>query len=235
MRTYAYIRVSKERDDMISPEIQRDEISAYCGKKGWEITEWFQDLDLSGRAWDRRKRKGLDDLMARALAGECDAVVFYRIDRLSREEEDFHAVLAALQRAGVVCDSPGNSNDGSPEASLIWSISAALAKYESVRLVARLKDAHRKLARMGRWEVGRSRGVGIEWWTITACAWSSMNSCGSSVCGCTRPTSRGGRHVASPGRSTSAGSRRRAASFGTKGRSLAPCRRPAGRGPGRGR
>ena len=26
MRAFAYIRVSKERDDMISPEIQRDEI-----------------------------------------------------------------------------------------------------------------------------------------------------------------------------------------------------------------
>jgi site-specific DNA recombinase len=154
MRTFAYIRVSKERDDMISPEIQRDEITAYCNKKGWEVSEWFQDLDLSGRSWDRKKRRGLDDLMARALAGECDAVVFYRIDRLSREEEDFHAVLAALQRAGVVCDSPGNPNDGSPEASLIWSISAALAKYESVRLGARIRDAHRKLARMGRWSGG---------------------------------------------------------------------------------
>ena len=111
-------------------------------------------LDLSGRAWDRKKRKGLDDLLGRALAGECDAVVFYRIDRLSREEADLHAMLAALQRAGVVCDSPGNPNDGSPEASLLWSISAALAKYESVRLGARLKDAHKKLARMGRWSGG---------------------------------------------------------------------------------
>lgn len=141
---------------MISPEIQRDEIARYCEKKGWEVTEWFQDLDLSGRSWDRKKRKALDDLMARALGGECDAVVFYRIDRLSREEADFHPMLAALRRAGVVCDSPSNPNDGSPESDLIWSISAALAKYESVRLGARLRDAHRKLARMGRWSGGRA-------------------------------------------------------------------------------
>ena len=154
MRTFGYIRVSKERDDMISPEIQKDEISRYCERKGWEVTEYFQDLDLSGRSWDRKKRKGLEELMARALAGECDAVVFYRIDRLSREEEDLHAMLAALQRAGVVCDSPGNPNDGSPESALLWSISAALAKYESVRLGARLRDAHAKLARMGRWSGG---------------------------------------------------------------------------------
>ena len=71
MKTFAYIRVSKERDDMISPGIQRDEISRYCAQKGWTVAEWFQDLDLSGRAWDRKKRKALDEFMARAPAGEC--------------------------------------------------------------------------------------------------------------------------------------------------------------------
>lgn len=151
---FAYVRVSKERDDMISPEIQRDEILRYCETKGWDVTEWFQDLDVSGRSWDRKKREGLEALMGRALAGECDAVVLYRIDRLCREKEDFHAPLAALQRAGVHCDSPSNPNDGSPESALISSISAALAKYDSVRLGARLRDAHRKLARMGRWPGG---------------------------------------------------------------------------------
>lgn len=92
--------------------------------------------------------------MARALAGECEVVVFYRIDRLSREEEDFHPMLAALRRAGIHCDSPSNPNDGSAESELIWSISTALAKYESVRLGARVRDAHRHLAKTARWHGG---------------------------------------------------------------------------------
>jgi DNA invertase Pin-like site-specific DNA recombinase len=153
MRVFGYIRVSKERDDMISPEIQRDEIERYCTKKGWDVTEWFEDLDFTGRV-GREKRPGLDALMERALAGECEGVVFYRIDRLSREEADFHPMLAALRRAGIHCDSPANPNDGSPEAQLIWSISAALAKYESVRLGLRLRDAHRRLAKTGKWHGG---------------------------------------------------------------------------------
>jgi site-specific DNA recombinase len=154
MKAFGYIRVSKLGEESISPEIQRDEISRYCAQKGWTVTEWFQDLDLSGRAWDRKKRRALDELMTRALAGECDVVVFYRVDRLSREEADFHPMLATLRRAGIHCDSPSNPNDGSPESDLIWSISAALAKYESVRLGARLRDAHRRLAKMGRWPGG---------------------------------------------------------------------------------
>jgi DNA invertase Pin-like site-specific DNA recombinase len=39
------------------PEIQRDEIQHYCDTKGWEVTEWFQDLDLSGRSWTARSAK----------------------------------------------------------------------------------------------------------------------------------------------------------------------------------
>lgn len=154
MRAYAYVRVSKARDEMISPEIQRDEITRFANQKGWTIVGWYEDLDLSGRAWDRGRREGLNRLLDDALAGGCDVVLFYKIDRLAREEEDFHAILAALRRSGIHCDSPGNPNDGSPESALIWSISAALAKYESVKIGSRIRDAHRRLRSTGRWHGG---------------------------------------------------------------------------------
>ncbi|MCL5942128.1 MAG: recombinase family protein [Actinobacteria bacterium] len=153
-RAFGYVRVSKSRDDMISPEIQRDEITRFAEQKGWTVIAVYEDLDLSGRSWDRGRREGLNRLLDDALAGACDVVLFYRIDRLAREEADFHAILATLTRAGIHCDSPGNPNDGSPESALIWSISAALAKYESVKIGARLRDAHRRLAREGRWSGG---------------------------------------------------------------------------------
>lgn len=136
---------------MVSPGIQRDEIEKYATDKGWTIVGWFEDLDISGRT---DERPGLQAMLRDATGGAADVVVFYRIDRLSREERDFHAILATLQRAGVHCDSVGNPNDGSPESGLIWSISAALAKYESVRLGGRIRDSHKRLARLGRWGGG---------------------------------------------------------------------------------
>ncbi|MHB8867493.1 MAG: recombinase family protein [Thermoleophilia bacterium] len=154
MRAYAYVRVSKLGEASISPEIQRDELSRFADQKGWTITGWYEDLDLSGRAWDRSRREGLNRLLDDALAGGCDVVLFYKIDRLAREEEDFHAILAALRRSGIHCDSPGNPNDGSAESALIWSISAALAKYESVKIGSRVRDAHRRLAKQARWSGG---------------------------------------------------------------------------------
>jgi len=36
--------------------------------------------------------------MARDLAGVCDAVVFYPIDHLSREDADFHSTMKSPKR-----------------------------------------------------------------------------------------------------------------------------------------
>lgn len=150
MRTFAYIRVSKERDEMISPEIQRDEISRFCKTKGWDISEWFQDLDLSGRLGPE-DRPALQELLRRAQDRDCDAVVFYRIDRLSREPAHHYAILASLREAGVRVDSVGLPADDTPEGAFMWDLSAALAKLESLRLGKRLRDMHRRLASQGRW------------------------------------------------------------------------------------
>jgi DNA invertase Pin-like site-specific DNA recombinase len=136
---------------MVSPEIQTHEIERFCEQRGWTIVGRYSDIDLSGRTTER---PGLQQLLRDATKATCDAVVFYRIDRLSREEADFHAILASLRRAGIHVDSVGNPNDGTAESALLWSISAALAKYESVRLGKRISDSHRELARRGRWHGG---------------------------------------------------------------------------------
>ena len=153
MKTFAYIRVSKERDDMISPEIQRDEIQRYCAQKGWTVADWFQDLDLSGRLGPE-ERPALQELLRRAQDGECEAVVFYRIDRLSREPAHHYAILTSLREAGVRVDSVGLPADDTPEGAFMWDLSAALAKLESLRLGKRLRDMHRRLAAQGRWNGG---------------------------------------------------------------------------------
>lgn len=58
MHGLGYIRVSKERADMISPDIRRDEIMRYAVRHDLETVEWFEDLDLSGRT-DERLASGL--------------------------------------------------------------------------------------------------------------------------------------------------------------------------------
>lgn len=151
MRAAGYIRVSREKEGQVSPDFQRSEITAYCARKGWTITDWFEDIDISGRT---DQRPGLQELLAGAQDGAFDAVVFYRIDRLSREPAHHYAILAALEEAGVQVDSVGLPADGSPESGFMWDLSAALAKLESLRLGKRLRSMHAQLAREGKYASG---------------------------------------------------------------------------------
>ena len=151
MRTFAYIRVSKERDGMVSPEIQADEIARHCERRGWMIAETFTDIDISGKL-PPEKRPGLQELLSRLP--ECDMVVVYRVDRLSREPADYYAITAMLREAGVGIDAAAQPKDPSPESDLLWDLSAVLARYESLKLGARLKDMHRRIASQGRWSGG---------------------------------------------------------------------------------
>ena len=148
MRAAAYVRVSKDHDGSISPDIQRAEVTAHCERKGWTVVEVFQDLDISGRT---DKRPGLQEMLRKAQDGAFDAVVFYRIDRLSREPAHHYAILAALNEAGVAVDSVGMPADGTPEGAFMWDLSAALAKLESLRLGKRLRSMHAELARQGKY------------------------------------------------------------------------------------
>ena len=53
-RAVAYVRVSQARDEGISPELQLRAITDYCRRRGYQVTETLQDLDLTGRIWRHR-------------------------------------------------------------------------------------------------------------------------------------------------------------------------------------
>ncbi|MFX4673881.1 hypothetical protein ABTB51_19370, partial [Acinetobacter baumannii] len=46
-RGIAAIRVSKERDNMTSPEIQRHVISEFAARENIDIVEWIEGIDES--------------------------------------------------------------------------------------------------------------------------------------------------------------------------------------------
>ena len=47
-RALGLVRVSKERDGMVSPEVQRHAISDYATARGYQINGWLEGLDESG-------------------------------------------------------------------------------------------------------------------------------------------------------------------------------------------
>jgi site-specific DNA recombinase len=98
-RAFGYVRLSSvdEEERTTSPQRQRARIERLSADRGWELVETFEDIDVS--AFNGKHRPGYERMRARL--GEVDAIVFWRLDRLSRSVLDFSRFLDQTQRAGV--------------------------------------------------------------------------------------------------------------------------------------
>jgi DNA invertase Pin-like site-specific DNA recombinase len=135
---------------MISPSIQRDEITRYADAHGFTITEFFEDLDITGRT---DARPGLQALLA--AAGDVDAVIVYRLDRFTREPLHYYQMVHALTAAGVALHDAGESrHEDTPETDFMRGIKILIAKQESRNIGRRAEATHRRLAKVGRWGGG---------------------------------------------------------------------------------
>lgn len=79
-----YIRVStQEQVENYSIEVQRERLEAFCKSKGWDIYNVYIDGGYSGASLERPDlQRLLKDL------NNIDAVVVYKLDRLSRSQKD---------------------------------------------------------------------------------------------------------------------------------------------------
>lgn len=82
-----YIRVSTARQDQegYSIPLQKERLFAFCKAKGWVVAGLFVDPGHSGSTLDR---PGMVSLMEGVEAGKFDAVLVYKLDRLSRSQKD---------------------------------------------------------------------------------------------------------------------------------------------------
>jgi DNA invertase Pin-like site-specific DNA recombinase len=86
-----YVRVSRMKEDGISPDLQRAAIEAYAIAHGHDIIWLDPDLDESGKSLDR---PSIQDALARLARGEADGIVAAKLDRLTRSVGDLGKLLA---------------------------------------------------------------------------------------------------------------------------------------------
>ena len=152
MRAFGYVRISKLDEGTTSPARQREAISKLCSERAWTLVEMIEDLDLS--AYKRGvKRPGFDRMMGRL--GEVEAIVFWRIDRLSRSVADFSRILEACDAAGVKLVSTDQQIDTTSAIGKAFvQISSVFAELESGTLSERSRQMHAHLRAKGK-HVGR--------------------------------------------------------------------------------
>ncbi|WDH77868.1 recombinase family protein [Microbacterium esteraromaticum] len=99
-RAVAMIRVSKERDGMTSPDVQRHAIQQHADANNIHIIDWVEGIDESGSdrksAWWPR----LDQSIARIEAGECDTILVWRFSRVGRQRLRWAIALDKVDTLG---------------------------------------------------------------------------------------------------------------------------------------
>jgi DNA invertase Pin-like site-specific DNA recombinase len=98
-RAVGIVRVSRQREDPVSPSEQRQRIEAACDREGFALLETFNEPDVSGGA-PLDKRPGLSRAVALIEQGKADVIVVAYFDRLFRSVSVQHEVAERVEAAG---------------------------------------------------------------------------------------------------------------------------------------
>ena len=152
IRAASYLRVSTEGQEL---ENQRAEIRPFIDRRGWKLEYTFEDVVSGGKK--ERDRPGFAAMLTAAHQRKFDIVVFWALDRLTREGT--RATLDYLQRLeskgiNYVSYQEQWLDSTGPFKDVVISIFATLAKQERARIsertIAGLKVARAKGKRLGR-------------------------------------------------------------------------------------
>lgn len=138
-RVVAYVRVSKEREEMISPAVQEDAIRAACARKGYVLVEVIEDLDKTGRNF---ARAGVQRAIAMVQAGHADVVMVWRFSRFGRNSLDYRVNMHLVEEAGGQLEAA--LEDADPTTStgrLTRGLLIELAEFESERISEGWREA----------------------------------------------------------------------------------------------
>jgi DNA invertase Pin-like site-specific DNA recombinase len=152
IRAAYYLRVSTESQEL---QNQRSEIVPFIENRGWRLVDSFED-SMSGRKTDK-DRPGFAAMLKAAHQRKFDIIVFWALDRLTREGA--RATLNYLQRleskgVGYVSYQEQWLDSTGPFKDVMLSMFATMAKQETARIsertLAGLRIARAKGQRLGR-------------------------------------------------------------------------------------
>jgi DNA invertase Pin-like site-specific DNA recombinase len=145
-RALGYVRVSKAREEMISPELQRTAIQDWCSRAGAVLLDVIEDLDETGRNF---ARAGVQEVVRRIEAGEADVVVVWKWSRFGRNVRDCLVNIDRLEVAGGRIVAATEDFDDTPVGRFGRGQFLLMAQFESERIGEQWKEAKNRRLRLG--------------------------------------------------------------------------------------
>ncbi len=148
-----YSRKSKFTEKGDSIDVQIGLCKTCARMKNTDLTDddflIFVDEGYSGKNTERPRFQAM---MSMARKHAFQAVICYRIDRISRNIVDFHGFTEQLQKLDIAFVSvTENCDTSSPMGRAMLSICSVFAQLERETIADRIRDNLRELAKFGRW------------------------------------------------------------------------------------
>lgn len=139
MKAVGYIRVSTDEQAIegISIENQMAKIKAYCELNDLKLLQVIED-DKSGK---NLKRPGMQALISKIGEGDVEALVVYKLDRLSRRVMDTLGLIETFEKRDIAFHSINERLDTKTAMGrFTLTLFAALAQMEREQIAERTKD-----------------------------------------------------------------------------------------------
>jgi DNA invertase Pin-like site-specific DNA recombinase len=134
--------------------MQLTELREYAHRRGWQVTEEYTDLGVSGC---KESHLALNRLMADATRRQFDAILVWKIDRFGRSLKHLVNCLAELAALGVAFISLRDNLDlSTPSGRLMFQIIGAMGEFERALIQKRVRAGIRNARAKGK-RVGRPR------------------------------------------------------------------------------
>lgn len=152
-KVIGYVRVSTEEQGRsgLGLEAQRATIARMADAHDWDVT-WVEDAGASGKSLNR---PGLQAALTALKAGQADALVVAKLDRLSRSVHDFAGLLLVARREGWALNALDMGVDTTTSAgTMVAHVMIAVAEWERAvigdRTSAALQAAQARGVKLGR-------------------------------------------------------------------------------------
>ena len=162
-RVAGYVRVStdSQREEGYSIGEQTECIKSYCKAMGWKVVKVYTDGGYSGA---NTNRPALQDLISASQSHSIDAVVVYKLDRLSRSQKDTLTLIEGFLDNGVAFISMTESFDTStPFGRATVGILSCFAQLERENIKERTSLGKQARAKEGKFHGGGFAPIGYDY------------------------------------------------------------------------
>lgn len=156
---YCRVSTTEQAEHGYSIREQEERIRAYCTAKGWTLYRVYSDPGFSGASL---ARPGLQTMMDDIKSGDIDAVLVYKLDRLSRSQKDALYLIEDVfltANVGFISISE-NFDTSSPLGRAMVGILAVFAQLEREQIKERMILGKTARAKNGKWQGGKNAPVG---------------------------------------------------------------------------